>query len=42
MANSKQHATDWLKFLLAQDLPFSEALSSQVAIGTIGQLCACG
>lgn len=42
MANSKQHATDWLKFLLAQDLPFSEALNSQVAIGTIGQLCACG
>ncbi|WP_090184622.1 MULTISPECIES: hypothetical protein [unclassified Duganella] len=42
MANSKQHATDWLRFLVAQDLPFSDALSNQVAIGMIGELCACG
>ncbi len=42
MANSEQHAAEWLNFLLAQDLPFAEALSTQVAVGKVGQLCACG
>jgi hypothetical protein len=42
MANSEQHATDWLNFLLAQDLPFAAALRTQVAIGKVGELCACG
>lgn len=42
MANSEQHAADWLNFLLAQDLPFAEALSTQVGVGKVGQLCACG
>ncbi|QGZ38094.1 hypothetical protein IP92_01621 [Pseudoduganella flava] len=42
MANSRQRATDWLSFLLTQDLPFGEALRSQIAAGSVRELCECG
>jgi hypothetical protein len=42
MANSQKLATDWLRFLLTQDLPFGEALRSQVAVGKVGEVCNCG
>lgn len=42
MTNSLQHATGWLGFLLEQDLPFGEALRSQIAVGRVGELCNCG
>jgi hypothetical protein len=42
MPNSQTQATDLLSFLLTQNLPFDEALRSQVAIGKVGELCNCG
>ena len=42
MANAQVQAQNWLSFLLAQNLPFKESLSSQIAAGKVGALCECG
>lgn len=40
--HSVTKAQQWLNLLLGQDLPFHQALSSQVTAGAIGELCSCG
>jgi hypothetical protein len=42
MANSHAQAQHWLSFMLTQDLPFTEALASQIREGKVGELCECG
>lgn len=42
MTNTQTHAQKWISFLLAQDLPFSDPLSQQIAVGRVGELCPCG
>jgi len=42
MTNTQAQAQKWIDILLAQDLPFIDPLSEQIAAGKIGELCKCG
>lgn len=42
MTNTQAQAQKWIDILLAQDLPFIDPLSEQIAAGKIGELCQCG
>lgn len=42
MSNTHEQAHRWLELILAQSFPGSDLLATQVAAGTIGELCACG
>jgi hypothetical protein len=42
MANTLDHAQEWISFLLKQDLPFAAALLKQIEVGKVTALCHCG